>query len=116
MATITWNIVNMERELNDGFVIVAHWTCTASQDMQSAQVYGSQSFPYDPSEPGFIPYDQLTEAEVIGWVQTAMGPETVAATEANAEQQLNQLINPTTANGLPWAPPSPAPTPIVPMP
>jgi hypothetical protein len=107
MATITWNIVNMERELNDGFVIVAHWTCTAAQDGQSAQVYSSQSFPYNPSEPGFIPYDQLTEAEVIGWVQTAMGPETVAATQASAEQQLNQLINPTTANGLPWSQPAP---------
>ena len=107
MSTITWNIVNMERELSDGFVIVAHWTCTASQDGQSAQVYGAQSFPYNPSEPGFIPYDQLTEADVIGWVQASMGPETTAATEANAEQQLNSILNPTTADGVPWSQPTP---------
>lgn len=107
MATITWNIVNMERELSNGFVIVAHWTCAASQDGQSAQVYGSQSFPYDPSEPGFIPYDQLTEAEVIGWVQTAMGPEQVAKTEAAAVSQLDQILNPTTSAGVPWVQPAP---------
>ena len=107
MSTIIWGIQNMERELSDGFVITAYWTCTALQDGQSWYVYGSQSFPYNPSQPDFIPYDQLTEAEVIGWVQTAMGPEGVAATEASAEQQLNQLINPTTANGLPWVQPAP---------
>ncbi len=110
---IQWAIVNMQRVIDNGFVIIADWTCTAMQDGQSAYVYGQQSFPYDPSEPDFIPYDQLTEVEVIGWVQTAMGAEQVAAYEANAQGALDKLLHPTTADGLPWVQPTP-PMPVVP--
>lgn len=106
-----WTISNMERVLSDGFVVTAFWVCTAVEGTQSAQVYGSQSFTYDPTEPGFIPYDDLTEAEVVGWVQTAMGPEQVAAYEASAQASLNQIINPQTASGTPWGP-APIPDPV----
>lgn len=112
---IQWAIVNMQRVIDDGFVIIADWTCTASQDNLSSYVYGQQAFPYDPAQPGFIPYDQLTEADVIGWVQTAMGPEQVAGYEANAQGALDKLLHPTTASGTPWTQPipNPIPAPIV---
>lgn len=100
---IQWNIVNMQRVLNDGFVIVADWTCTAMDQGQSAYTYGAQTFLYDPAQPGFVPYDQLTSDIVVGWVQAAMGPTQVAEIEANVTTQLNALLNPQTANGLPWS-------------
>lgn len=102
MPTIVWAINNMERKTNDGFVLVAYWTCTATQDGQSYQVYGSQSFPYDPSEPDFVPYDELTEDMVVGWTKAAMGPERVAQQEEAATRQLEGILHPTTASGVPW--------------
>lgn len=115
MAITTWGVNNMERVLTDGFVLIAYWTCTAMQDGKSYQVYGSQPFPYDPSQPDFVPYDQLTEPLVVGWVQAAMGPEKVAEQEATAVAQLQQVLNPTTAVGAPWIPPFP-PNTILPTP
>lgn len=102
MTTITWNIVNMERILEDNFVIIAHWTCTACQIPSSCQVYGSQSFEYNPNQPGFIPYENLTESIVVGWVQAQLGPDGVATVEAKATSQLTKKMNPVVSTGLPW--------------
>ena len=57
----------------------------------------------DPAAP-FTPYADLTEAQVIGWVQGAMGAEQVAAYEANVAQQIADQINPPVVTPpLPWA-------------
>lgn len=100
--TIEWGVSNMDRVVSDGFVITVFWVCTAREGTEAAQVYGSQSFTYDPTEPGFIPYDDLTEEVVIGWVKTALGAEQVAAYELSAQESLNKVINPQTAVGMPW--------------
>ena len=65
----TWTISTLERELSDGGVVVAHWRATAVDGDFSASSYGTVGFTPDPSASGFIAYDSLTEADVIGWVQ-----------------------------------------------
>jgi hypothetical protein len=56
----------------------------------------------DPAVP-FTPYADLTEAQVIGWVQDAMGEEVVAGYEANVAQQIADQINPPVVTPpLPW--------------
>lgn len=100
--SIKWTISNMERVLNDGFVIVAYWECVASQDGMSARVYGSQSFTYLPDEENFIPYTELTEADVLEWVHMSMGAEQVAAYEASATSALDDILTPRTSYGTPW--------------
>jgi hypothetical protein len=101
---IQWAIVNMQYIVQDGFVVVADWTCTASQGSDSKYVYGQQTFPYEPNQPGFIPYDQLTQANVIGWVHSQLGAEKVSEQEALAQAELDRIIAPAIASGLPWDP------------
>jgi len=49
--------------------------------------------------------EDLTEEQVIGWVQAAMGAEQVAALEANVAKQIEDQINPPVVTPpLPWAP------------
>jgi len=51
-----------------------------------------------------IPYADLTEEVVIGWVKEALGgDEKVAEIEAALQEQLDQQHAPTKAAGVPWA-------------
>jgi len=56
----------------------------------------------DHDDPDFVPYDDLTETQVISWVEAAMGEEQLAALELNLDNQLAALANPTSATGTPW--------------
>lgn len=99
-----WTISQLDRSLPDGCVMTAHWRVSKTEGEASGSVYGTVSFPAkDPSEPDFVPYEQLTEAQVLGWVKEQMGAETVAAHEAAVQAQIDAQLNPTSAAGLPWA-------------
>ena len=107
--TYTWSINTLDRELSDGVVYTVHWSVAASRpnpdpsgESYTAGSYGSQGFTADPSDPGFIPYDQLTEAVCIGWVQDALGTESISAMESNLSANLDEQETPTHAAGVPW--------------
>jgi hypothetical protein len=97
-------IVNTERQLPSGLITTIHWTATQTEDTFTASTYGSLGVPAkDPSDPTFIPFDQLTEAEVKQWCLEAMGEEQVAALQANLDGQIEAQKHPTSAQGLPWS-------------
>jgi hypothetical protein len=95
----TWTISTLERELSDGGVVVAHWRATAVDGDFSASSYGTVGFTPDPSASGFIAYDSLTEADVIGWVQAELDQDAI---EASLAAQIEADKNPTQAAGVPW--------------
>jgi len=100
---MTWTITQLDRSLPDGVVMTAHWRLTKEAGPASGSVYGTISFPAkDPAEEGFVPYDQLTQPQVLEWVKAAMGDELVAAHEANVQAQIDRQLQPQTASGLPW--------------
>ena len=78
-ATFEWTVAQLERNLADGGVIVAHWRCTASDGDYSASSYGTAGFTPDASAPGFVAYDALTEADVLGWVWESVDKDATAA-------------------------------------
>ena len=96
---VTWTISTLERELSDGGVVVAHWRATAVDGDFSASSYGTVGFTPDPSASGFIAYDSLTEADVIGWVQAEVDQDAI---EASLAAQIEADKNPTQAAGVPW--------------
>jgi len=108
MATsFAWKINTLERELSDGYVFTAHYSVLAISDQLDPQgnpyntgAYGSVGLERPAT---LVPYDQLTEAEVIGWVQSNIGgDEKVAEIEAQLEARLQELISPSKINGVPW--------------
>lgn len=105
-TTYTWNVVQMdcypEYEGQSDVVFTVHWTLNGVDGEHIGSVYGSQGLTLDPDAP-FVPYASLTEDKVVGWVQDAMGEETVAAHEANVDKQIADQINPPVVNPpLPW--------------
>ena len=95
----TWTISTLERTLADGGVTIAHWQATAVDGDFSASSYGTCGFTPDPSASGFIAYDSLTEADVIGWVQAELDQDAI---EASLATQIEADKNPTQAAGVPW--------------
>jgi hypothetical protein len=101
VTSFTWNIANLERETEDGFVFTAHYTVSAADGTYSAGAYGSIGFERPES---LIPFADLTEEQVIGWVKEALGgDEKVAEIEAALQSQINEQRTPTKASGMPWA-------------
>lgn len=109
-ATIVWNISQLDCVPNapEGadYVVTAHWQCSGTQventQTYNGQVYSTTSFTVV-QEPDFVPYADLTQDEVLGWVW-ANGVDK-AATEAAVQQQIDNAINPPIVSPpLPWAP------------
>ena len=121
-TTYTWNISAMDcipqKSGKTDVVVTAHWTVLATSSEgkistdsnggsftipYTASVYGTQSFTYDSSK-AFIPYESLTQSEVVGWVQAGMGIDAVTALQENLDKQIENQINPPTVTPpLPWA-------------
>jgi len=109
--TNTWAVVQMdaypEYEGEPDVVFTVHWTLTGTDGTYAGSVYGSQGITLVEGAT-FTPYADLTQAQVIGWVQDAMGAEQVAAYEANVAQQIaDQIDPPVVTPPLPWATPAP---------
>ena len=99
MTTFNWQVVQMDRLTSDGFVVTVHYNVSATDDTYSATTYGTVSYTQEPGET-YTPYDQLTESQVVGWVQTSLGKDTV---EASLQGQIDLQKNPVQAAGVPWA-------------
>ena len=101
VTTFTWTIANLERETDDGFVFTAHYTVSAADGTYSAGAYGSIGFERPEN---LVPFADLTEEQVIGWVKEALGgDEKVAEIEAALQAQIDEQRAPTKTSGTPWA-------------
>jgi len=103
----TWTIANLERNLADGGVTVAHWRVTESETVgtgddavtYSASSYGTVGFTPDASASDFVAYDSLTESAVLAWVHESVGKDAV---EAALTADIAAQKTPTTGDGTPW--------------
>ena len=100
-TTYTWAVAQLERETEDGFVFTVHYTVAAHDGTYSSSAYGSLGL--ERPEEGMIPFADLTEEIVIGWVKDKFGAEKVTEIEAALQAQLDEQHAPSKASGLPWA-------------
>ena len=98
--TTTWTIAQLERTLDDGGVVVAHWRATATDGDFSATNYGTAGFTPDPSSSDWVDYDSITEEVALGWC-FADGVDKDAI-EASLAANIEAQKNPTQASGVPW--------------
>ena len=116
---MTWVINGMlTAPSEDGLTDVVksiNWTRTATEEVvdgETPKIYVA-SFPGvtpcpTPSSENFIAYPDLTEAEVIAWLEQLVD---VPSLDARLTKQVQDQINPPVVElPLPWAPPTP-PTP-----
>ena len=83
------------------YVVNALWKVTGVDGEYTANIDGNTQFTSQQG-PDFIPYDQLTEATVIGWIF----PEQIAGAQACVQGQIDSLITPPVSpqnTPLPWS-------------
>jgi hypothetical protein len=96
-----FKISNMERKLDEiGTVYTVHYTVTRFRDGEQAGAYGSLGL--EAPESDGIPYPQLTEEVVVGWVKDKFGEEKITEIEAALDAQITEKLTPTTSAGVPW--------------
>ena len=88
----------MERN-TDGGVLMVHWSVSKTQGQHTSSCYGATGVTPNPDADGYIAYDNLTEATVIGWVQNAIDTELL---ESQLDEELAELAAPTVLEGVPW--------------
>ena len=106
MVTYNWNCrtvdAYVEQNAEADVVYNVHWVVTGTSDELDPQdnPYSTTSIGtqvLDTSEiTNFIPFDEVTNEEVVAWTQTAMGEDQVTAIEAGIASQIESLIHPTT--------------------
>jgi hypothetical protein len=105
-TTVTWKIAQLERETSDGYVFTAHYTVDANDGTYSAGTYSAGAYGslgLERPEGEMVPFADLTEEIVVGWVKDKFGEEKVAEIEAALQAQLDEQRNPSKAAGVPWA-------------
>lgn len=119
--TYTWKIAALEAYATQSsyldVVYNIHWRYNATTGSYSSEVYGVQSVsPYNPDSGSFIPYDQLTQEVVVGWLTESMGEDRINQLTASLDRNIEDQIKPVTLiltppwNIAPTPPPTPEPT------
>ena len=102
----TWDVSTVDTyptlESNADVVYNVHWRLTAEDDANqdadgnnwTASSYGTQSVDTaDISD--FTAFADLTSSDVQGWVEAAMGADTVTSMKASLDAQIAEKITPT---------------------
>jgi hypothetical protein len=90
--TYIWSIDSMDSYPQAGgftdVVFKANYRCAATDGTNTEAVVGGVDVNLDNTGP-FTPYADLTEDQVISWVQAALTPDGVEATQQAAEAALS---------------------------
>ena len=106
-ATFTWSIIKLKRLSSNDGIKDADWLCSAEETVGTgenavthvARLGGTTHHTPDPSASDFIAYADVTEADVLGWVQAVVGK---SDTETKLQAMIDEKKTPTTKTGLPW--------------
>ena len=106
MTNFIWKVSTLLTETIDGkedYVVIAGYEVDAIDGTYKAST-GFLSIRFSTESVGtFIPYPDLTEEIVIGWIKETLGASNVASTEESLQGQIDSQKNP---------PPTPQVTPL----
>jgi hypothetical protein len=83
------------------YVVNALWEVTGVDGEYTASIQGNTQFNSADQENPFVPYDQLTEAIVIGWIPANQ----IESAQACVQGQIDSMITPPVSPAntpLPW--------------
>lgn len=96
---IIWNIIRCEHDVKSGGIIKVEWAATIKDNANSFSSCGHAFLFPNPESQDFLPYEQVTENVVLGWVGEQVDKEKV---EAYLVEQIEAQKNPVTVSGVPW--------------
>ena len=105
----TYSVKSVKRDLSDGFITDAVWSLVAIAKSDGAGIATTKyqsvaGFGTTRPDP-MIAYNDVTQANVIAWTQTAIGSTDIAGYTDEISIRLGKQYNPpapTIGRGVPW--------------
>jgi hypothetical protein len=108
MTNFTWAVTALYTETignEQDYVVIANYEVVGVDGEYTASLSNTAQFSTE-SVSEFIPYADLTNEIVIGWIQAELGEDGVSNLEACIQGQIDSLINPPVSpenTPLPWS-------------
>lgn len=104
--TYTWVISSLNclptEDGNNDVVINADWQLYATDGTFTSNIFGQELFSLEKSV-AFTAYNDLTEQQIIGWIQQKMGADKVNALQETLDKKIDEQANPKVVSlPLPW--------------
>ncbi len=103
----TTKIANLKRKPTSGLVFEVTYIMNFELEGETDRKVGMITFEGDETDPNFIPFEELTEETVLGWVTTTLGKKEIAKIEAEFKTRLEERIErkskPEFLTGTPWS-------------
>ena len=96
---LSYTIDKLVRNISDGGVVRVRAIASMVDGDITVSDMVHANFTPDASADGFISFDSLTEAEVIGWVESSIDVDAVTAL---LQAKMDSVKTPVTAIGMPW--------------
>ena len=96
MTTFNWTVTQLLTETIAGeqnYVVIANYDVIGVDGVYTSSLSDSARFS-TANVDTFIPYEDLTNSIVIGWIQALLGVDGVANYEASIQGQVDSQINP----------------------
>ena len=98
--TKTWEVNTLQRELADGYVNKVIYRVNGTDGTYSTRATGE----VDLEKPEtLVPYKDLTQEIVIGWVKEKLGAESVTEIEKAIDDNITLQKTPVHGVGTPWS-------------
>lgn len=108
MTNFTWVVTSLYTQTINGeqnYVVVAQYDVIGIDGQYTATISDLQRFSTSSVTP-FVPYEDLTNEVVIGWIQSQLGAEGVQNIEQSIQGKIDSQINPPSIpqnTPLPWS-------------
>ena len=106
--TYTWKVTSMKVRDGDNLsnvVVQTYWEKTGTDAQGHTGTFnGATPFDLATVDPNnFVPFDQLTQETVLGWIQSVVVGHYEEHVNGHIEEQINKTKSPITEATLPWA-------------
>ncbi len=112
--TYTWALKSLKKADVDGLsgvIVQTHWECTGTDENGVSGTFTGAT-PFDPAQvdpENFTAYENLTEAQVLGWIETIVAGSYKEHVDGQIMRQINEkTLNAQEVNGdqFPWSAPT----------
>lgn len=106
MTIYTWTVTALYTVPNPtpNYVVQATYLVVGVDGDYRGEIQSNAQFTVNPDQPDYVPYSDLTEAIVLGWIQAQ--PNVTINMEACVQGQIDSQINPPVIpqnTPLPWS-------------
>lgn len=102
----SWKITQLRRKPLTGLVFTVAYAIDFEIENEFDFYISNIELEGDETSPNFIPFENLTEEIVLGWVKNKLGEDKIKEIENDVKNKLENRIyikqNPSFFEGLPW--------------